>query len=151
MLTQQERQALRLPEGYVYRLPTEAEWEYVARAGTTNWFSFGNDQTLLSNYGWYNGDSQSTSHAAGQLQSNSWGLKDVHGNVSEWCWDWIGYAPAQPVTDFSGPTDGSYHAIRGGAWSSSWVNCRSSWRLGYSATSRTSDVGFRIVLAPVSP
>lgn len=151
VLTQQERQALRLPEGYVYRLPTEAEWEYVARAGTTNWFSFGNDQTLLSNYGWYNGDSQSTSHAAGQLQSNSWGLKDVHGNVSEWCWDWIGYAPAQPVTDFSGPTDGSYHAIRGGAWSSSWVNCRSSWRLGYSATSRTSDVGFRIVLAPVSP
>ena len=151
LLTQQERQAGRLPDGYLYRLPTEAEWEYAARAGTTNWFSFGNDQSLLSNYGWYDGNSQGTTHSVGQLQSNPWGLKDVYGNVFEWCWDWIGSAPTQPVTDFRGSTTDTYHAIRGGASSFPWVDCRSSWRIGYSPASIPSDVGFRIVLAPASP
>jgi len=102
LLTQHERQALRLPDGYVYRLPTEAEWEYAARAGTTNWLSFGNDPSLLPNYAWYDADSQGTTHPVGQLQPNPWGLQDVHGNVFEWCWDWINSAPAQPVTDFRG-------------------------------------------------
>jgi formylglycine-generating enzyme required for sulfatase activity len=151
LLTQQERQALRLPDGYVYRLPTEAEWEYAARAGTTNWFSFGNDPELLPNYAWYDGNSQWTTHPVGQLQSNPWGLKDVHGNVFEWCWDWIDSAPTQPVTDFRGSTNDLYHAIRGGASSFPWVDCRSSWRIGYSAASVAFDVGFRIVLAPAGP
>ncbi len=150
-LTQQERQALRLPDGYVYRLPTEAEWEYAARAGTTNWFSFGDDQSLLGTYAWYDGDSQWTTHSVGQLQPNPWGLNDIHGNVFEWCWDWIGSASTQPVTDFRGSTNDLYHAIRGGAWSFPWVDCRSSWRIGYPPGSKTSDVGFRIVLAPASP
>ena len=149
--TQQERQALRLPVGYVYRLPTEAEWEYAARAGTTNWFSFGNDPALLPNFAWYNANSQGTTHPVGQLQPNPWGLKDVHGNVFEWCWDWIGSAPTQLVTDFRGSTNDLYHAIRGGASSFPWVDCRSSWRIGYSSASVPSDVGFRIVLAPVIP
>jgi formylglycine-generating enzyme required for sulfatase activity len=151
LLTQQERQALRLPDGYVYRLPTEAEWEYAARAGTTNWFSFGNDPALLPSYAWYDGNSQGTTHPVGQLQSNPWGLKDVHGNVFEWCWDWIGSAPTQPVTDFRGSTNGVYHAIRGGASSFPWVDCRSSWRIGYSTASIAFNVGFRIVLAPAGP
>jgi formylglycine-generating enzyme required for sulfatase activity len=151
LLTQHERQALRLPDGYVYRLPTEAEWEYAARAGTTNWLSFGNDPSLLPNYAWYDADSQGTTHPVGQLQPNPWGLQDVHGNVFEWCWDWINSAPAQPVTDFRGSTTDLYHAIRGGASSFPWVDCRSSWRIGYSPASIPSDVGFRIVLAPVSP
>jgi len=148
---QQERQALRLPEGYVYRLPTEAEWEYAARAGTTNWFSYGNDPALLPNYAWYDGNSQGTTHPVGQLQSNPWGIKDVHGNVFEWCWDSIGLAPTQPVTDFRGSTNDLYHAIRGGASSFPWVDCRSSWRVGYSAAAVAFDVGFRIVLAPAGP
>lgn len=148
LLTQRERQAGRLPNGYLYRLPTEAEWEYAARAGTTNWFSFGDDWSLLSNYGWY---SQGTTHLVGELQPNPWGLQDIHGNVFEWCWDWIGVAPNQPVTDFSGSTTNVLHAVRGGAWSFPWVNCRSAWRTGYASTARRSDVGFRIVLAPVVP
>ncbi len=147
-LTQQERQAGRLPDTYVYRLPTEAEWEYVTRAGTTNWFSFGDDPTALVNYAWYSANSSAHPHPVGQRLANPWGLSDVHGNVFEWCWDWIGAAPSQPVTDFRGATNGSYRAIRGGAWSFPWVNCRSSWRVGYPPSGRTVDVGFRIVLAP---
>ena len=150
-LTQQEHKALRLPDGYAYRLPTEAEWEYTARAGTTNWFSFGDDQSQLSTYAWYDANSQGTTHPVGQLQPNPWGLQDVHGGVFEWCWDWINSAPTQPVTDFRGSANGLYHAIRGGASSFPWVDCRSSWRIGYSPASIPSDVGFRIVLAPAGP
>ncbi|HWQ92025.1 MAG TPA: DUF4434 domain-containing protein [Clostridia bacterium] len=150
-LTQQERQALRLPEDYVYRLPTEAEWEYAARAATTNWFSFGDDPQLLPTYAWYNANSQGATRPVGQLQPNPWGIRDIHGNVFEWCWDWIGSAPAQPVTDLRGATNGTHHAIRGGASSYPWVNCRSSWRIGYSAASVAFNVGFRIVLAPADP
>jgi len=151
LLTQRERQALRLPEGYVYRLPTEAEWEYAARAGTTTWFSFGNDPASLPNHAWYSANSQSSTHPVGQLQPNPWGLQDVHGNVFEWCWDWIGSTPIQPVTDFRGSTNAVYHAIRGGAASFPWIDCRSSWRVGYSAGSGAFNVGFRVVLAPVGP
>jgi formylglycine-generating enzyme required for sulfatase activity len=150
-LTQQERQAGRLPENHVYRLPSEAEWEYATRAGTTNWFSFGNDSSLLGNYAWFSGNSTSSTHPVGQRQSNPWGLDDMYGNVFEWCWDWIGAAPTQPVTDFRGTTNGPYRAIRGGAWSYPWVNCRSSWRIGYAPGVRGSDLGFRIILAPAGP
>ncbi len=147
-LTGQEHLAGRLPDGYVYRLPTEAEWEYAARAGTTNSFSFGEDQSLLGSYGWYNGNSQRTTHPVGQLGANPWGLYDLCGNVFEWCWDWIGSVPTQPVIDLRGTTNGLYHAIRGGASAFPWIDCRSSWRIGYSSASNPSDVGFRLVLAP---
>ena len=148
-LTQREQQAGRLPVDYVYRLPTEAEWEYVARAGTTGWFSFGDDLALLHSYGWYNADSGSNPHPTGQLLPNPWGLSDLHGNMFEWCWDWIAAPPAGPVTDFIGQTNGSLHAIRGGAWNSSWVDCRSSWRTGHVPTYANSALGLRVVLAPV--
>ena len=148
LLTQQERAALRLPAGYLYRLPTEAEWEYAARAGTTNWFSFGDAETLLPDYAWYNANSSHIPHPVGKLLPNPWGLHDVHGNVFEWCWDYIGTAPSQPVTDYRGAVDGIYHAIRGGAFSFPWVDCRSSWHVGYSGASVPSGVGFRVVLAP---
>ena len=150
-LTERERQSGRLPNNYAYRLPTEAEWEYAARAGTTNRFSFGDDESLLGNYGWYVANSQGSTHPVGQLQSNPWGLKDVQGNVLEWCWDWIESAPTQPVSDFMGSTNAIHHAVRGGAWSFPWVDCRSSWRLGFALGARRSDLGFRIVLAPASP
>lgn len=148
-LTQRERQAGRLPDDYAYRLPTEAEWEYAARAGTANWFSFGDDLSLLHSYGWYSADSGSSPHLTGQLLPNPWGLSDMHGNVFEWCWDWIDTPPAGPVTDFIGQTNGTLHAIRGGAWNSSWVDCRSSWRAGHIPTYANSALGFRVVLAPL--
>ncbi len=148
LLTQQERAALRLPEGYVYRLPTEAEWEYAARAATTTWFSFGDSEALLTNYAWCSLNSGHVPHPVGQLLPNPWGLKDIHGNVFEWCWDYIDTAPTQLVTDYRGSTNGVYHAIRGGAFSFPWVDCRSSWHIGYSAASIPTGVGFRIILAP---
>jgi len=150
-LTQQERQMGRLTDTHLYRLPSEAEWEYAARAGRTNWFSFGNNASLLGSYAWYNGNSGATTHPGGERLPNPWGLCDMHGNVFEWCWDWIATAPSGLVPDFIGSTNGAYHAIRGGAWSFPADYCRSSYRVGYSPSARTSNVGFRIVLAAVAP
>ncbi len=147
-LTQRERETGRLPDGYAYRLPTEAEWEYAARAGSTNQFSFGDDPALLGGYGWYITSSGLRPHSVGELPPNAWALRDIHGNVFEWCCDWIESAPTEPVADFTGNTTAPYHAVRGGAWSFPWVNCRCSWRAGYPPVARQSYLGFRIVLAP---
>jgi len=151
LLTRRERQAGRLPAGYAYRLPTEAEWEYAARAGSTNRFGFGDDLSLLSAYAWFSGNSHGAAHAVGQLQPNLWGLNDIQGNVAEWCLDWINPAPTGPVTDYRGSITNSMHAIRGGAWSLSGTTCRLGWRSGVSAAARSPEIGFRIVLAPADP
>lgn len=149
-LTGRERAAGRLPAGFVYRLPTEAEWEYACRAGTTTRFSFGDDpaNTELARYGWFIVNSDSTTHPVGRLRPNPWGLYDMHGNVWEWCHDlWQDTYPGGTVTDYAGPTDGWLRVARGGSWLYDAAFCRSANRDDYGPDNRCSDIGFRVVLA----
>jgi formylglycine-generating enzyme required for sulfatase activity len=136
-----------------YRLPTEAEWEYACRAGTTTPFSTGNNiTTSQANYnGWlsYNGNTQGifrkTTTPAGSFPANPWGLIDMYGNVGEWCWDWYGDYSRGAQTDPLGPGSGSSRVLRGGAWDFSGRDLRSAWRASSSPDQRFDDVGFRLV------
>lgn len=117
-----------------YRLPTEAEWEYACRAGTETDYYSGNSEADLNNIAWYynNRDTGGTSRPVGLKQPNSFGLYDMQGNVSEWCWDWwhLQY-DSTAVTDPTGPTSGPGHVLRGGSWISNANSCRSSFRYYY--------------------
>ncbi len=121
-LTAIERAAGRLPEGYEYTLPTEAQWEYACRAGTTTALNSGknlsdkNKCPEMDEVGWYwyNGGGNNP-YPVGQKKPNAWGLYDMHGNVWEWCLDWYGSYPTSSVTDPAGPSTGSHRVIRGGS------------------------------------
>jgi len=114
-----------------FRLPTEAEWEYACRAGSTTDFCYGDDQAGLSEYAWYHNNSKDTTHPVGQKKANSWGLFDMHGNVWEWCADRIGaYAP-DALTDPKGPGTGDLRVLRGGSWRHLAQSCRSAVRNRY--------------------
>ncbi len=157
-LTEQERAAGRLPSGYAYRLPTEAEWEYACRAGTTTRFSFGDALgcddgsqycVLFTSYsnGW--------PARVGQKLANPWGLHDLHGNVWEWCQDCMDGYPGGSVVDPLGPTEGSYRGIRGGDWGPGFgwetgarPSPRSASRSGNYPDYWYSGIGFRVLLAP---
>ncbi len=134
--------------GNVYRLPSEAEWEYACRAGTTTNYKFGDDESELKQYAWYNENSGNKSHPVGSKQSNPWGLYDMRGNVAEWCQDWYGDYPRGSVTDPSGATSGSARVLRGGSWYGSDVFCGSAERLAVSPSFGTYDSGFRVSLSP---
>jgi formylglycine-generating enzyme required for sulfatase activity len=114
--------------GTKYRLPTEAEWEYAARAGSTTAYSFGDDPGQLGEYAWYTDNSGGQTHPVGQRQPNAWGLYDMHGNVWEWVQDWYGTYAAEPVTDPQGPSSGSNRVVRGGSWYNDARFCRSACR-----------------------
>ncbi|MDA1277613.1 MAG: formylglycine-generating enzyme family protein, partial [Verrucomicrobia bacterium] len=133
-----------LPSEYEYRLPTEAEWEYACRAGTVTRFSFGDDQEYarLAAFAWFNGNSNSSTHSVGLKKPNPWGLYDMHGNVWEWCLDYGREGD-------SARRSSSLRGARGGSWLYEGRFCRSSNRDAYFPTNRCSDLGFRIVLAPV--
>jgi len=143
-----------LPEeikaGRVYRLPSEAEWEYACRAGTTTKYSYADDKGRLGDYAWFNENSDSQTHPVGQKKPNAWGLFDIHGNVWEWCSDWYGQYGRGAVTDPLGPSGGSGRVCcRGGNWYSAAEYCRSAYRNNYLQQS-SSDfaVGFRVAMSP---
>lgn len=152
-LTVQERAAGRVPAGYEYRLATEAEWEYAARAGTTTRFSFGDDPTyaLLPNYAWFNGDSGGSSHDVGTRLANPWGLYDMAGNVWEWCADWYGPYPGGTAKDPTGPDIGSSKVMRGGSWHFPGGDARSADREFNGPDFASFGIGIRVVLGPTSP
>jgi formylglycine-generating enzyme required for sulfatase activity len=153
VLTQQERASGRIPIGSVYRLPTEAEWEYACRGWTSTRFSYGDDfdYTKLADYAWYSEHSDFRTHPVGQKLPNPWGLYDMHGNVSEWCQD--RYEPyfGGIEVDPSGPKIGSA-VIRGGSWTNSARSCRSAHRdpMLYMEDG-FSNIGFRVLLTPGQP
>lgn len=147
-LTEREREAGRLPEGFIYTLPSEAQWEYAARAGTTTPWSFGDDPAQLGNYAWYQGNSRDRVHPVGTKRANPWGLHDVHGNVWEWTRSWFGAYPGDSVTDYEGPSSGSQRVDRGGAWPTDSRGLRVSYRDRSTPGNRFSLVGFRLAIAP---
>jgi formylglycine-generating enzyme required for sulfatase activity len=149
-LTEQERLAGRLPVGYAYRLPTEAEWEYACRAGSTTRFANGDTEANLDKIAWDRDNSGNTSHPVGTKLPNAWGLHDMHGNVWEWCLDWYGDYPAAGAVDSFGPAAGIYRVFRGGGWDYTSRHCRSAYR-GEDDADRYNSLGFRVVLAPVRP
>ena len=140
-------------EGLKYRLPTEAEWEYACRAGTTTEYSFGDDLTQLLKHAWFLANSDGTTHLVGEKLPNDWGLFDMHGNVWEWCHDWYGkYEPKQMLIDPSGSVLGSGRVLRGGAFSYHAISVRAAVRHADHPKARSRNPGFRLARTyPLSP
>jgi formylglycine-generating enzyme required for sulfatase activity len=128
-----------------YRLPTEAEWEYAARANSTAKYSFGDNEALLGNYAWFDKNSGSKTHEAATKQPNDWGLYDMHGNVWEWVQDWYGDYPTGSVTNPAGIKTGTDKVIRGGSWGNDRTLLQSASRSGYAPSIRDQFLGFRLV------
>lgn len=142
-LTERERAAGRLPEGYIFTLPTEAQWEYAYRAGTTG--AYPGEPDSMS---WNSGNSGGKTHPVGQRKPNAWGFFDMAGNVLEWCRDWYGDYPRGAVTDPTGPERGYYRIARGGSWRQDVTVARSAARAGGSAGRLDYTLGFRLALCP---
>lgn len=133
--------------GRVYRLPTEAEWEYACRAETTTNFHSGDNELEIGDYAWHDKNSGKTTHPVGQKQPNAWGLYDMHGNVCEWCSDWCGDYPQGAVTDPTGPPSLSHRVARGGDWFYNATRCRSAHRYRYDPSYRNDNCGFRVAMS----
>ena len=147
-LTKMEREAGRLPPGWEYTLPTEAQWERACRARTDTLFSFGNDQSKLGDYAWFRINAwdagEKYPHRVGQKRPNPWGFYDMYGNSFEWCRDF--YQPTLPGgSDPEVTAKGSGRVIRGGCWSNIASECRFRW--SNSPDDRDYYLGFRVALA----
>jgi len=128
-----------------YRLPTEAEWEYACRAVTNTAYYFGDDESRLKEYAWFDKNSDSKPHPVGLLKPNAWGLYDMHGNIHEWCQDFYGDYSSDAVTDPVGPHTGSVRVYRGGSWGDDTRYCRTAYRSKDIPGLGSYDVGFRLV------
>jgi formylglycine-generating enzyme required for sulfatase activity len=148
-ITKREREAGHLPPEWEYRLPTEAEWEFGCRGGTTNLFNFGDDQSKADQYAWTAENSDSTTHPIGQKLPSSLGLYDIHGNVWEWCQDWFALYPQSDSTNPVGPPQGKFKVFRGGGWNNEAQYARSANRFMMAPASGTHFVGLRLALCQI--
>ena len=154
-LNDMEQTAGRLPAGWKYVLPTEAQWEYASRAGTTTAYSWGNDiNSSLANYNWDGGSNDGNdfkqTRDVGQYAANPWGFFDMQGNVLEWVSDWKANYFTGAQTDPEGPASGSFRVLRGGSWNHGRSILRSAWRNDGTPGNRSS-IGFRVGFQPVQP
>ncbi len=152
-LTQRERAASRLPPGFEYRLPTEAQWEYACRAGAMTAYCYGLDEDALGTVAWFARNTGSHAKEVGRKLPNAWGLHDMHGNVWEWCRDWYevelpgGTDPdVREVTKYKA----NYKVFRGGSWNSGADFCRAAMRKGYEPVYRDFHIGFRVAAVRVA-
>lgn len=136
--------------GRVYRLPTEAEWEYACRAGTEFSENFGFECSEFGEYAWHQENALGRTHPVGKKKPNPWGLHDMFGNVREWCLDWHGLYPNQAVKDPMGPANGTSRVYRGGSFNCEVFDCDPAIRLGYFPTLKNDTVGFRVAISPAT-
>jgi formylglycine-generating enzyme required for sulfatase activity len=128
-----------------YRLPTEAEWEYACRAGTTTAYNTGGSiSQSQANYDGVDPLQNNTTHV-GSYEANPWGLYDMHGNVWEWCWDWYDSYSTESQTDPDGPVTGTHRVLRGGSWYNYGKDLRSAYRGNSPPSYRNDNLGFRLV------
>jgi formylglycine-generating enzyme required for sulfatase activity len=133
--------------GAKFSLPTEAQWEYACRAGTTTTWSFGDDPAKLGDHAWWRDNANGTPHPVGQRKPNAWGLYDMHGSMWEWCADWdaLDYYAKSPVEDPTGPDSGVGRVSRGGSWATFRADAfRCAYRTAFSPRARFSEIGFRV-------
>lgn len=148
-LTERERAAGRVPEGYAYQLPTEVQWEYACRAGSAL-----DAAPHIERYAWFDKNAQGQTQIVATREPNAWGLYDMYGNVWEWCRDWYAkdyqiYATGINVMDPVGPRAGGSRVVRGSSWNQPSSRCRASTRLDYPPDYRLKFVGFRVALSPL--
>jgi formylglycine-generating enzyme required for sulfatase activity len=131
--------------GGKFQFPTEAQWEYACRAGTTTRFCFGDDEAGLADYGWFNTNSAGKTHPVGEKKPNAWGLYDMHGNVWQWCADWndATYYAHSPTDDPTGPASGTLRISHGGCWFSGASAARSANHGRIEPEHRGSHIGIR--------
>ena len=142
------KKLIQTESGAKYRLPTEAEWEYACRAGSKGRFYFGDVETKLGEYAWYQGNSGWKTHPVRKREPNAWGFYDMHGNVLEWCQDWYGDYTTSQVTDPTGPKAGQFRVLRGGSWNTGAGFERSAYRDRRRPDGRYYYLGFRIARDP---
>ncbi|HNR34916.1 MAG TPA: formylglycine-generating enzyme family protein [Candidatus Hydrogenedentes bacterium] len=132
----------------IFRLPTEAEWEYACRAGSEREYGFGDNAAQLPDFAWFKENAEGKTHVVGRKNPNAWGLYDMHGNVAEWVSDRYGEYPYEggTVTDPMGPETGSNRVYRGGSWYHDAPQCRAAARQRDGMDKRDSVIGFRLVM-----
>jgi len=141
-----QKEEFKVPEEMVFRLPSEAEWEYAARAGSKTTFFFGENSNLLTQFAWISDNSEGSTKPIGLLLPNKWGFLDIYGNVREWCLDGYGPRPSEKLINPMLAWKNMDKVNRGGSWDSCDACCKTAKRMNYGENYQSSDIGFRLAI-----